>query len=836
LGSQSISKSKNNLGSQLISKSKNNLGSQSLSKSKNNLRLQKPNENEGSQVLSKTIDNVNNSTENKEENVKGNNNNNENTENNTEIIVAEAPTEEEGKKTEIEEKNSEEKKKDREVEEKLGNSIENTLKEIDYSVQKIEKKKKKKNEKKKTMISKNEKQTTEDDKKKSVEDEKSTTEDNNKTIEENDQSNESVSDGSQNESKTTEEDTIPKGKILFDDYGFSDSDIDFYDEPLIRDIMTPPITDENSTFTWIPQLSDYLENVKQELLIKAKQEQDELIKEKEEIQEEEEMENKSGEKSDETLEEKEKQEGEIENRDKNDEGEKKEEEKVEKGEVETKLEEENKVKEGEGEKKEEEKETLEGEITTTTKNNILTDNELLQEIEKSLDVSNIIDEPVLSFGMSRSNSYLKDDSIYEEEEEEEERKNEIFMNEAFEILRSETPINNEKIDEFADYFAKENNNEESQADLSDINHSEESINPFEEDDEENKSEKEEAEGEKKEEEEEEKEEESNGIDREEFIEKLKSEIEKYEHNSTKNLFLQTKLYELFRKKRPNEIRDGDKSLNDQEQRYLASMYEYKDLINEYDEINNKKQEISNMYKEKLLEKREESDKLYKEFYRQKQHIAQNAKSTRTGNEFSLKIFDQLEGLEKKKDEMITKARLENIRLQNKLHRQESLLRQKEELADGLHLIDFEQLKIENQTYNEKIEERNEELLKLRKKINNIVQVLTHVKEKLQFVQAENLHLKEELNELDGKVTKQRDTLPAIKQSRDKLRHNTQILRQRHGLLGNRILLMDFENKIDETENLKRQVEELQVYHTELMLKRLAYKRKIKKSHIILAGC
>ena len=58
----------------------------------------------------------------------------------------------------------------------------------------------------------------------------------------------------------------------------------------------------------------------------------------------------------------------------------------------------------------------------------------------------------------------------------------------------------------------------------------------------------------------------------------------------------------------------------------------------------------------------------------------------------------------------------------------------EELAEGLHLIDFEQLKIENQTYNEKIEERNEELLKLRKKITTTVQVLTHLKEKLQFVQ------------------------------------------------------------------------------------------------------
>ena len=53
----------------------------------------------------------------------------------------------------------------------------------------------------------------------------------------------------------------------------------------------------------------------------------------------------------------------------------------------------------------------------------------------------------------------------------------------------------------------------------------------------------------------------------------------------------------------------------------------------------------------------------------------------------------------------------------------------EELAEGLHLIDFEQLKIENQTYNEKIEERNEELSKLRKKITNTVEVLTHLKGK-----------------------------------------------------------------------------------------------------------
>ena len=47
------------------------------------------------------------------------------------------------------------------------------------------------------------------------------------------------------------------------------------------------------------------------------------------------------------------------------------------------------------------------------------------------------------------------------------------------------------------------------------------------------------------------------------------------------------------------------------------------------------------------------------------------------------------------------------------------------MAEGLHLIDFEQLKIENQSLNEKIEERNEELAKLKKKTATRVQARHH---------------------------------------------------------------------------------------------------------------
>lgn len=50
------------------------------------------------------------------------------------------------------------------------------------------------------------------------------------------------------------------------------------------------------------------------------------------------------------------------------------------------------------------------------------------------------------------------------------------------------------------------------------------------------------------------------------------------------------------------------------------------------------------------------------------------------------------------------------------------------------MIDFEQLKMSNVDLTEKIEERNEDILKLKGKVDSTIQILAHLKEKLQFVQ------------------------------------------------------------------------------------------------------
>ena len=203
-----------------------------------------------------------------------------------------------------------------------------------------------------------------------------------------------------------------------------------------------------------------------------------------------------------------------------------------------------------------------------------------------------------------------------------------------------------------------------------------------------------------------------------------------------------------------------------------------------------------------------------------------ALNSRTGKVIPVKELEQLLLQEQKKEQDVVNIRLENIKLQNRLQKEENALKSKEELGEGLHLIDFEQLKIENQTYNEKIEERNEELLKLRRKITSTVQVLTHLKEKLQFVQGEKQVQKHKLLQADEELSQNRDALTKLKQRRDALRNDNQKLRQNCGLLGNGVLLRNFEECVDTVDDKKKRLDRMKMEHAELSLTTNGLRRKI----------
>ena len=64
-----------------------------------------------------------------------------------------------------------------------------------------------------------------------------------------------------------------------------------------------------------------------------------------------------------------------------------------------------------------------------------------------------------------------------------------------------------------------------------------------------------------------------------------------------------------------------------------------------------------------------------------------------------------------------------LRLQVQVRKMEQQLHQKEDMGEVLHVVDFDQLKIENQQYLDRIEERNTELLRLKAATGKAVQVV-----------------------------------------------------------------------------------------------------------------
>ena len=251
-----------------------------------------------------------------------------------------------------------------------------------------------------------------------------------------------------------------------------------------------------------------------------------------------------------------------------------------------------------------------------------------------------------------------------------------------------------------------------------------------------------------------------------------------------------------------------RALDGRESRYLTSLKQWVELREEIDRSAVHYDTLL-METRTTLEERVAKTKAIREaFSGFKREVALASENSRTGRPIPSKVVKAFEENETLKQEEVERVRLRNIRLRSEVRKLEASLRQKEELADGLHLIDFEQLKIENQSLSEKIEERNEDLLKLRKKTTTTVQVLTHLKEKLQFVQKENVALKHVLDELEGDLASRRDVLQKLKASREAVKSDNVNLKAHSGTVTQPLLLDDLERQKELRYQLLEEIAEL----------------------------
>lgn len=149
--------------------------------------------------------------------------------------------------------------------------------------------------------------------------------------------------------------------------------------------------------------------------------------------------------------------------------------------------------------------------------------------------------------------------------------------------------------------------------------------------------------------------------------------------------------------------------------------------------------------------------LKKEAYEFKRDIVVGAENFRTGKTMAEKVVRYMEEKLRQKDSIVEKLRLKNATLKTQGQKVDAQLRQKEEMGDVLHYIDFHQLQIENKQYLSKIEERNDELLQLKMMTGNSVQTLNNLKRKLKTLMDESTWLKTEMkarNEANRKLTQE----------------------------------------------------------------------------------
>ncbi|KAJ1618271.1 hypothetical protein T492DRAFT_604584 [Pavlovales sp. CCMP2436] len=219
-------------------------------------------------------------------------------------------------------------------------------------------------------------------------------------------------------------------------------------------------------------------------------------------------------------------------------------------------------------------------------------------------------------------------------------------------------------------------------------------------------------------------------------------------------------------------------------RMLTAEQKHELALQEVEEVRDRI-EATKTTSEKLLDglraQMEECDlriaEIKKEAYEFKRDIVVGAENFRTGKTAAEKVVRYMEDKQRTKDAAIEKLRLKNQTLKAQIQKIEQQLQLKEEMGEVLHVIDFDQLKIENQQYLEKIEERNSELLRLKLSTGNTVQTLNTLKRKLRNLTTESEWLKHEIAQRNEAIAKITDEISKLEkkhaeQFNRKLKHET----------------------------------------------------------------
>nr|XP_057921918.1 coiled-coil domain-containing protein 96 [Doryrhamphus excisus] len=168
-------------------------------------------------------------------------------------------------------------------------------------------------------------------------------------------------------------------------------------------------------------------------------------------------------------------------------------------------------------------------------------------------------------------------------------------------------------------------------------------------------------------------------------------------------------------------------------------------------------------------------------------------------------------------EELRSLRVKHATLKSSVERLESDLRNEEEeqAKDDLQL-QFEQLLADRMQQRKVLEQKNQEALKLHKKMKCTLELLSNMKEKLHWSRMEVQRKREQLAQLDAMLAAKRDLLTRTKRACSRLQKDNTELKHSGGLLGHRLLLWDFGVTVGDSTRLQDKLDKLKSRREEIV--------------------
>jgi len=240
-----------------------------------------------------------------------------------------------------------------------------------------------------------------------------------------------------------------------------------------------------------------------------------------------------------------------------------------------------------------------------------------------------------------------------------------------------------------------------------------------------------------------------------------------------------------------------------EQKYDIAVQEMEEVREEILQTKQSSEQLMDTLRARMEECDVRIAEIKKDAYEFKRDIVTGAENFRTGKIVAEKAVRYMEDKLRAKSAVAEKLRLKNATLKQQYTKVEASLQQKEDMGEVLHVIDFDQLKIENQQYLEKIEDRNNELLRLKLTTGNTVQVLNTLKHKLHNLTAESEWLKRETTTRKESLAKISEEISRVEQEKEQAARLDRKLRREENTESNMPQVLDYVQQKAEQYELER---------------------------------